>query len=252
MKQAVHQRRGSYGSPDERQIMKCISSPALDNVEIASYVEGEADEATVAHIKQCPFCSERARQWTLLQNRLREQFYRVNCPTPMELGDYHLGFLSDSQKLGIPQHVRECLLCRQEVAILENFLSTLAPESNLLGAAKVRIARLMGAQAENGLAQALRGEAKGPLTFEADGFVIVLDIQPAAEGSFNILGQVAADDQEKWTGALVEFRQGDELQLSTTVDDLGAFRSDGMESGSKELRIIPKDGSLILVSNFKL
>jgi hypothetical protein len=230
--------------------MKCITSPALDNVEIATYVDGEADEATVAHIKQCPFCSERARQWTLLQNRLRKESYRVNCPTPMELGDYHLGLLPAPQVLVVSGHLRECLLCQREVAVLEDFLSSLAPEASLLGAVKVLIARLMGAQAENGLAPALRGEAKGPLTFEADGIVIVLDMQLASEGKVNILGQVAAEDQDQWTDALVELRQGNRLQLSTTVDDLGAFRYEGIAAGEQELRIIPRDSSRIVVSNF--
>jgi hypothetical protein len=228
--------------------MKCISSPALDNVEIVAYVDGEADEAVIAHIQQCPFCSERARQWTLLQNRLKKQSYRVTCPTPMELGDYHLGYLPAAQVLVVSQHLRECTLCQQEVAMLENFLSNLAPEADLLGAAKVLIARLMGAPA----APALRGEAKGPLTFEADGIVIVLDIQPAIEGKMNILGQVAADDQEQWTGALVELREDDQVQCTTTIDDLGAFRCEGMISGKQELRIVPTGGSPVVVSNLKL
>src|SRR5687768_1700118 len=232
--------------------MKCITSPALENVEIAKYVDGEADEAVIAHIQQCPFCNERARQWTLLQNRLKKQFYRANCPTPMELGDYHLGYLPDPQKLVVSGHLRECLLCKREVAVLEDFLNSLSPESGLLGAAKVLVARLMGSQAENGLAPALRGEAKGPLTFEGDGIVIVLDIQPTKEGKVNIFGQVAAEDQEQWTEAVVELRHSNKLQASTSVDDLGAFRIENIEPGSKELWMILKDGSLILVSNFML
>jgi hypothetical protein len=66
------------------------------------------------------------------------------------------------------------------------------------------------------------------------------------------LGQLAAEDQDQWTGALVEIWQGEQLQLSTTVDDLGAFRSDSMEPGSKELRITPRDGSRIVVLNLIL
>jgi hypothetical protein len=170
----------------------------------------------------------------------------------MELGDYHLDFLPDSQKLVVAQHVRECPLCRQEVVILEDFLSSLAPESSLLGTAKVLIARLTGAQAQSGLAPALRGEAKGPLTYEADGIVIVLDIQPAHDGKVDILGQVAADDQDQWTGALVELRQGDQLQSSAMVDDLGAFRCEGITVGKQELRLTPTGGSPVVVSNLEI
>jgi hypothetical protein len=78
----------------------------------------------------------------------------------------------------------------------------------------------------------------------------VLDIQQTNEGRVNILGQVAADDQDQWTGALVELRQGNELQFSIAVDDLGAFQAEGIQPGSKELRIISKDSSLTVVSNF--
>ena len=235
--------------------MKCISSPALDNAQILMFVEGEADESVIAHIQNCPYCGEKARQWTHLQNSLRKQSYRIICPTPMELGDFHLGYLPAPDVLVVSQHLRECLLCSREVAALENFLTSLAPAPGLVETANVLIARLVGTSSENGFgpaAPALRGETKGPLTFEADGIVIVLDIQSSMEGTFDILGQVAADQQEHWTGALVEIRQGNELQSSSTVDDLGAFRMENIETGSKELQIIPRDHSPIIVSNFEV
>jgi hypothetical protein len=170
----------------------------------------------------------------------------------MELGDYHLGYLAGPQVLVIAQHLRECLLCSRELTRLEEFLNGPAPETGFLGAAKVLIARLIGAQAENSLASAapaLRGEAKGTLTFEVDGILIVLDIQPVAETS-TILGQVAADDQDQWTEAVAELHRNNELQISTSVDDLGAFRLEGITAGEQELRITPKGRSPVLVANF--
>jgi len=241
--------------------MKCITSPALDDTKIVSYIEGEADSATVAHIGACQFCNERANRWTLLQNNLRQQVYRVTCPPPMELGDYYLGFLPDSRKLVVAQHVRECPLCRREVTELEEFLAETAPEVSLLGAARVLIARLVNGpsgsdqRGENGLAPsgaALRGEAKGPITLEADGLVIVLDLQQRDGGLTDVFGQVAADDQDRWTEALVELRQEGKLEFSTSIDDLGAFQAEGIMPGSKELQIISKDKSVIVVSNFEV
>ena len=148
--------------------MKCISSPALDDTQIARYVDGEADDSVVAHIKECPFCSQRANQWTVLQNRWKEQLYRLTCPTPMELGDYHLGLLPAPQVLVVAQHLRECPLCRREVAELKDFLDDLAPRDNLLGTAKVLIAWLAGGpgkQSKNGFVPsgvALREQSWGP------------------------------------------------------------------------------------------
>ena len=231
--------------------MKCITSPALDNVEIAMYVDGEADEAVIAHIRQCPFCSERARQWTLLQNSLTNQSYRVDCPTPMELGNFHLGYLPDPQELVIARHLQDCLLCRREVAILEDFLTDLGPETSLLGAVKVLIARLISGQGDFApAAGALRGGGKEPLTFKANGILIVLDIQSTTEGKASIFGQVAADNQDQWTGALVELRQDDQLQASTEVDDLGTFQYASVIPGRHELRIWPQAGPVVIVPDF--
>ena len=231
--------------------MKCITSPALDNVEIAMYVDGEADEAVVAHIKECPYCSERARQWTLLQNRLRKQSYRANCPTPMDLGDYHLGLLSAPQALVVSEHLRECLLCKREVAVLEDFLTALAPETSLLGAVKVLIARLISGQSNLAPAGgALRGSGKEPLTFQANGIVIVLDIKSTKEGKADIFGQLATEDQDQWTDALVELRKDDQLLASTWVDDLGTFQYANVIPGRQELRIWPQAGPVVIVPNF--
>lgn len=232
--------------------MKCITSPALDDTQIMSYVEGEADDSIVAHMRECAYCSERAKQWTLLQNDLRKRLYRVECPTSMELGDYHLGLLAAPQALIVAQHVRGCPPCRREVAELEDFIKEPVINESLLGTARRLVAQLVGG--ETGLMPsgvALRGEVKGPLTLEADGMVIILDIQPADNGMVNILGQLAADDQDRWTDARVEFHQGGTLELSTTVDDLGAFQAEGIIAGSQELQIFSKDNSLIVVSNFE-
>jgi len=243
--------------------MNCISPPEPEDKKLLAYLDGEADQETTLHLERCEYCHERARALARLHNLLTTRLYRITCPSSLELGEYHLRMLSASQMLIVAQHLRECPHCASEIVHLKDFLRDLAPaqEDRLLEHAKILIARLVGGQAEPGkqkeigfapTAVALRGEAKGPLTFEADGVVILLDIQPASGGMMNILGQVAADNQEQWTGALVELRQGSELQFSTTVDDLGAFRSEGIMPGSKELRIISKDSSLVVVSNFEV
>jgi hypothetical protein len=233
--------------------MKCITSPALDDTKIMSYVEGEADDAVVAHMRECPYCSERANRWTLLQNDLKKRLHRVSCPTPMELGDYHLGLLPAPQALIVAQHIRGCPLCAREVVELEDFLAEPAMNETFLGTARRLVARLV--DGEDGLTPssvALRGEIKGPLTLEAEGVVVILDLQPVEGEMITILGQLAADDQDRWTGARVEFYQGDQLEFSTTVDDLGAFQVEGIMPGAKELQITTKDNSLTVESNFEV
>lgn len=231
--------------------MKCITSPALDDTQIISYVEGEADDVTVAHIKECPYCAERASQLTLFQNRLRARYYRSTCPTPMELGDYHLGLSPDSQKLVVAQHVRECPHCRRDLAELEEFLAEPDVQPDLFHTAKVLFARLVDGGATPAFG-ALRGESKGPLTFEADGVVITLDVQPAPNGQVSILGQLAADDQDEWTGAKVELQQAVSPQVSASLDDLGAFRFEEVQTGSIRFTITSLSGVVIQSPNIEI
>jgi hypothetical protein len=231
--------------------MKCVTSPALDDAQIISYVEGEADDVTVAHIKECPYCAERASQLTLFQNRMRARYYRSTCPSSMELGDYHLSLLSESQKLVVAQHVRGCPHCRRELAELAEFLIEPDIQPDLLETAKVLFAQLVGGGATPAFG-ALRGESKGPLIFEADGVVITLDVKPGQNRQVSILGQLAADDQDEWTGAKVELLQSDSPQLTASMDDLGAFRFEAVRAGSIQFTITSLSGVVIQSSDIEI
>ena len=222
--------------------MKCITSPALDDTQIISYVEGEADDAIVVHIKECPYCAKRASQLTLFQNRLRTRLYRSTCPSSIDLGDYHLGLLPASQALVVAQHIRECPRCRQEIAELAVFLAEPDVQPDLLETAKVLFARLVGGTGSTAASGALRGESKGPLVFEADGVVITLDVQSSSTGQASIQGQVAAEDQDQWTGAIVRLQQAEMQELTADVDDLGAFSFHSLPARSIQLEITSSSG----------
>jgi hypothetical protein len=166
--------------------------------------------------------------------------------------------LPSDQMLITSQHVRECPLCTREINQLKEFLSDLTPnaEDNLLLKTKVLIARLVGEQDGSSAigepSLALRGESEGPITFVVEGIVIVLDVQPTNEGKVNILGQVAADDQDAWFDALAALYQDGQLEISTTVDDLGTFHFNSIFPGQKELHITPKNGTVVVIPNFEV
>ena len=236
----------------------CVFPPELEDWQILAYLDNrEANQETAYHLEKCPYCRKKAEALELLQKRLTTRLFRLTCPPAIQLGEYHLRMLPAPQMLVVAQHLRECPHCARELAQLEEFfLDDLAPtpEDSLLGQAKVLIARLVGAGelTFTPTTAALRGQGKGPITFAAEGIIIVLDIQSATGGRANILGQVAADNQDDWTGALVELRKDNQLRISSTVDDLGAFRCEGVIPGQQELRIIPKNGSLVVISNFEV
>jgi hypothetical protein len=211
--------------------MKCITSPALEDTQIVSFIEGEADDTVVAHIRECPFCSERANRWTLLQNGLRKQLYRVTCPTPMEIGDYHLGWLPAPQALVVAQHVRECPLCRREVAELEDFLTEPMPQPGFLGSIKTLIASLVSGpgmdQDHPELTSApafggLRGEGEEPFIYQAGQVRIVIEVQDDVEqmGLKTLLGLVTGLETNEFT---IQVSQGDNVIATTSVDEIGNF-----------------------------
>ena len=245
--------------------MNCVSPPELDDRQLLTYVDGEADRNVATHLEQCSYCLEKARQLARLQKRLTRRLYRLTCPSPAELGEYHLGMLDAAQGATIAQHLQECPHCTREVAQLRSYLSELAPtvefsplERVRVAAVKVLVARLIGGGQEDArlaLAPAfagIRGDARGPITLEADGILIVLDVQPTAEERVTILGQIASDDQDRWTGAVVELRQADELRITATVDDLGAFRCEAFPPGPTEILITPSSGNAVLVPNVEI
>jgi hypothetical protein len=223
--------------------MKCISSPALDDLEIIKYVEGEADDAVVAHIQECPFCREKASRWAHLQNRLQKEVYRAACPTPIELGDYHLELLPDPQKLVIAQHLRECPLCRREVAELEEFMLEPTAQTSWLAPVKVLIARLLSGkevdQAQEKFSPAfagLRGEGDEPFIYQADQTQIVIEVQEDLEqpGLKVLMGLVSELESNEF---IVQASQKGKVRAVSPIDEIGNFVLVHVAPGEYELTV---------------
>jgi anti-sigma factor RsiW len=246
----------------ENNSMNCVSPPALDDRQLLGSLDGEDDSQVAFHLAHCSYCRARAAQLSSLQNQLTARLYRLTCPSPVELGDYHLGLLPIEQRRQVAAHLLECPHCAGEYAQLITYLRELAPaaEAGLVDRVKVIVARLVGdgkdarLSGAGGLAPAfamLRGDVQGPITLQADGILIMLVAQPAEGAHSTILGQIAADEQDLWTEASVELWQGETQLCAATVDDLGAFHCENIPLGECELRIKPLSGPMIQ-ANFEL
>ena len=228
--------------------MTCISPPEPEVRLLMAFLDGEADPETELHLKQCDYCRSRVEALAREQKLLTSRLHRISCPSTDELGEFYLRMLLPDRMLMISQHLRECPLCTREIKQLKEFLSDLAPgsEGSLLQKTKLLVAQLVSGQGASGTAGepslALRGTGEGPMTFEAEGTVIVLDVQPTNEGEVNILGQVAADDQDLWTNSTVTLKQTDSSQSTDSLDDLGAFRFEQVHSGSIQIMISSLQG----------
>ena len=234
--------------------MNCISPPELSDRQLLEFLDGEAEPETTHHLGICQYCSNRADALARLQNGLTARLYRITCPSPLELGEYHLRILPSPQMLVIAQHVRACPHCEAEVAQLENFLQDLTMDMKPAPTpVRVLIARLLGGSGEGRAPiPALRGEQKGPIILEAEGVVITLDVEPGSDGQVSILGQVAADNQDQWTNASVELQQADMPPQTTSLDDLGAFRFEVVRPGSTRILITATEGVVIQSPDIEL
>lgn len=227
----------------------CVFPPELDDKQLLAYLDNpDGNLETARHLEKCPYCRERADVLDRFQKHLTTQLYRITCPTPLELGEFHMRLVPASQRLIIARHVRECPHCEQEISQLEGFMGGSFPRTTTLETMKVLIARLVGGGSQMETAQALpalRGEAKNLPIFEADGIVISLDVQPGLNGEIAMLGQMAADHQDRWTGAAVELKQPYLTSLHAMIDDLGAFTFDSVYPGSIQMIITSQDGTVI-------
>lgn len=230
------------------------SGSHFTDADLLAYLDGEVDPEVASQIERSPAARERAEELARIQSRLTARFYRLECPKSEILGEYHLGLLSQRQSIDVAKHLLECPHCTRELDQLTDYLSE---RPDPFKGIKVLIARWVGEKGggpstgEVAFAPAfamLRGSSQVPVSLEADGILIILDIQPAATERATILGQVAADEQDLWTGSTIEVRQEGVQICTAVVDDLGAFSCGELSTGQAELLLISKSGTVVLAN----
>jgi hypothetical protein len=225
-------------------LTNCSFPPALDEKTLLLYLDGEAGSETLSHLENCLHCRQQAQALDRFQKRLTSRLFRVECPSPMVLAEAKHGMLSDSKKLVVEQHIRQCPHCTGEAAQLDFFWQELDLPTKNTTVETVK-ALLIGGEAAStpgemgfsSLAPALRGDAKEMMVFEAEGLVITLQIVSSSDGQVSIQGQLASDNQDKWTGALVTIVQQDMPDRSTSLDEFGAFQFEQIRPGLVQFRI---------------
>ncbi len=174
-----------------------------------------------------------------LEEKITAQLYRLDCPSPDELGEYHLHLLSREQTATVRNHLRLCPHCTQELAQLQHFLADLAPDLQFTFRERLQVwlARLL--PSESGAlapALALRGHADRSLMYEANDVQINLEIQddPAHGGHKTLLGLVMGGADAAFEAHL--WQAGELMQISR-VDELGNFVFAGVSSGIYDLML---------------
>lgn len=116
-------------SSEESREEPCAAPPTLSSTALIAAADGEADEATLAHLRACPHCAARVAELRALQSRLRRRLYRLHCPGSDVLVDYCQGLLDPFQRAAVTHHLAMCPHCAAELALLERA----APRADMVG-----------------------------------------------------------------------------------------------------------------------
>lgn len=243
--------------------MWCSFPPPLTDDQITAVLDDVAEPIVIEHIQQCEGCASRLAQARHVEQSLA-RVRRFDCPPAPELANYHLGLVSGSEERKIIRHIEQCALCTTELEDLRVFLSQDELPDQPVPSAQVvtppatapaprpRFGELVARLVPRAAGLSLRGAAAGPIMAEASNTTLVIDVQPITSEQVAIMGQVVAEDYEMWTGALVELRQHNQLQGTTTVDDLGSFTFAEIRAEPITLRVTPEHGPSIVLENVSL
>jgi hypothetical protein len=238
--------------------MECSLPPPLTDDQLSAALDNSAEPSVMQHLAGCPSCAHRLAAARRIEHTLAGRLRRWDCPAPQQLGDYHLGLLDHSLAHMITLHLEQCVRCQAEIEELRAFLMPNGLLQVQLPRPPARPPRpslglLIASLLPRPPALALRGAASdGPIIAEADGVTVVIDLQPAADGRLLLIGQLAAEEQDSWTGALVELRQDGALQGTASLDELGGFSCGPLSPGPTELRISAESGRALLIPEIML
>jgi hypothetical protein len=254
---------------DHKQAAERCSWPvALDDLALIAAIDGEAGPEVMAHLRDCPYCSERARVFEDMQGLLRKQLFRMFCPTSEELAAYQQGLLNGDQRTLITEHLEDCPHCTREFNLLEQLSretlparsppptnGTSAHTHNDVLPSKLRqiAAKLLPSPAKP-FADAY-GALRGPshtsqYAYHAENLQLTLGVQRVVSRADRrvIHGALELDDElyEVLSGATAHLSHNETLIRTAELDELGNFVLDDLAPGTYQLALRLPDREVIV------
>jgi hypothetical protein len=239
---------------------ECVNPAEIEEGDLMAYVDGEADQRVVNHIRRCAFCAEKAEAYGRIQETLRAVLHRTSCPSPETLGDFYLNVLPPGQKLVMAKHLRDCPHCARE---LEEYSIT-SPEDISLGVMehlKETITSVIEALLIPPRPQpaAVRGRAAHQWFYRADDLNILSGFQPSAGRRGTLSGVIIprgarsgdlAQRLSPLVGTQIGLFKQDEPMRSEPVNELGHFVFEDIPPGEYDLTF-DWQGQMILISRIE-
>lgn len=221
----------------------CSCPPALDDLALIAAVDGEADEATLDHLRNCSHCTQRASDFDELQRLLRQRLFRILCPSSQELAAYQQGWLDTQRREQIRDHVRDCPFCSGELRLLADAAQTMPAPPPFDGLRRIIAVALTPlhtpfAPAYGGLRA---GGYGGQYAYRAENLELTLDIQRGSSrpGRLALVGMLL--NQEGLAGgmsrATASLLSGSLVVSSAPLDDLGSFVLEDLVPGNYSLSL---------------
>ena len=254
---------------DPKQAAEGCSWPvALDDLALIAAIDGEAEPDVMAHLRDCPYCSERARVFENMQGLLRKQLFRMFCPTSEELAAYQQGLLNDGQRALIAEHLKECPHCTREFNLLEQLAGEALParspppangksahtHNDALPGKLRKIATKLLPTPANPLAGAY-GALRGPsqasqYAYHAENLQLTLGVQRVVSRADRrvIHGALELDDElhNVFSGATAHLSDNETLIRTAELDELGNFVLDDLAPGTYQLALRLPDREVVV------
>lgn len=228
------------------QTEQCKAPKELREGDLIAYLEGAAPPCVMEHLAHCPAHQLEVAELQAIDSLLQAALFRIDCPLPEELLQYHAGLLVEPERRRVEQHLKSCAACREELGELQ----AAAGSESWAGSTLIEFLERAGRQVLRAVlvkssavqpALAIRGSESRQLEFQTDGYQLLLSlVSPvAAENRWLIEGQVLTRGSPVVGGAgdIVQLLATDRVVASDRVDEFGFFVLDEIGSGHYTLHI---------------
>ena len=189
----------------------------------------------------------------IFERRLLHKLYRLDCPAPELLRDYHWGYLPKEERQRVAAHLALCPHCEAELADLADFVAMEQAEPSRLldrarraaDQARLVIARLVSPMPQP--APVLRGETREVLLFDAGKLALSINLEQDATGAYTLFGQVLSPEPVVIKDGYARLKSTEKgAPVRAALDRNGGFSLPDLQPGVYHLTVSLPDWHIVV------